>query len=272
MNLFFHRAFGILLIVTAVLGLAVSVAGLVLIGRFARDVTAAVNAGFDIGDRALAATADGLDTAHRSLLDAQTTIRGIETTVASLGGVLQEVSPSLEAINKLLGRDLPEAIDATQTALRSAEAAARTVDSFLDALSKIPLIGSAVYQPDTPLHTSIGGVNTSLNGIPSALVSAESGVGAANQALSDFTTGVTEMESQMGTIAGAAGSGLEVIERYQGIVADVQAQFAGARKTTVGWIQAVRWGVTLLLVWMALAQLGLASQGAERLRPLRREE
>ncbi len=61
------------------------------------------------------------------------------------------------------------------------------------------------------------------------------------------------------------GDGQAVIEQYQGILRQVQDELPTAKATTLNWLRLMRIGVSLLLVWLGIAQLGLLLQGMQLL-------
>ena len=63
----FSRITGLALIVAAVMGLGLSLAGLVLLGGFSSRISTNLQSTLEYLDRALAITSDGLETAESSL-------------------------------------------------------------------------------------------------------------------------------------------------------------------------------------------------------------
>ncbi|MBI4926236.1 MAG: hypothetical protein HY835_00615 [Anaerolineae bacterium] len=270
MKLLMKRAFGILLILTALIGLAISITGLSLIGRFAGDVTTGISASFDILERTLSATSGGLEAALTSLEEAQASLGSVQTSLDALGTALSDSQPALEAMTQLLSEDLPQSIASTQQALDSAAATAQTVDNFLTGLSQIPFIGSAVYQPEVPLQTAILDVGSSLDALPPAMEDAGASISKSMTSLDEMQGGMDNFSQQIGDIQSATGEGSGALKQYLLIIDDIQGQLDTAQQIAANWVRVMRLGVTALLIWMALAQLGLFSQGLERLQPVSR--
>jgi hypothetical protein len=54
-----------------------------------------------------------------------------------------------------------------------------------------------------------------------------------------------------------------VITKYQDIVGELRGEVAEVRRDLPGWLSAVRVGVSLVLLWLGIAQIGLLTQGWE---------
>ncbi len=93
---------------------------------------------------------------------AETTIRGIESTIADTG-------PLIESSASLIGDHAPQIIDDTRDALVVAEEGARAIDQVLRNLSKISFLTGVSYAPETPLDEAISEVTDSLEPLPEAL-------------------------------------------------------------------------------------------------------
>ena len=57
----------------------------------------------------------------------------------------------------------------------------------------------------------------------------------------------------------------EIIQGYHSSVNQVQEQLSSLEKNLPGLVRGITWGITVFLIWMAFAQLGLFTQGWELL-------
>jgi hypothetical protein len=67
----------------------------------------------------------------------------------------------------------------------------------------------------------------------------------------------------VGQITTSLQSAESVLEEYQEIVADLQEQMSGVRKELPRWLSWMQIGVSLVLIWLGIAQIGLITQGWE---------
>jgi methyl-accepting chemotaxis protein len=257
------RFVGFILVIGAILGLAFSIAGLVVVSRVERQVTARVLTGLDMLDRSLAATADGLSVADESLREAGDIVAATETATLGMSQTISDTIPLVNSVAALVGEDLPNSIGAAQTALDSAAASAKVVDDTLAVLATLAVLGGAEYAPPVPLHASIAQVSDSLDSLPASFSEMERGLNTTADNLARIETDVAGMADNIGQIDTSLAGAQSVIDQYQGVVRELQAELATIREGLPRWLHWLRWGISLTLVWLGIAQLGLLSQGLE---------
>jgi hypothetical protein len=253
---------GITLISTGILGILLSLAGLVAVAVVGSTVETALLRELATLDRALVITNDGLGVSKAALGDAETLIKGISATVGQATTAITTTQPTLSALEKLTGTSLPETIGNTRQALDSAQATARIVDGVLGTLS----IFGADYNPEVPLNIAIGEVSESLAGIPDELKDVSQGIGSANKQVSAVAENLSDVATNLDALGAQMDEAAAVIEQYQALAGDLRGEVSAIKDAAPGWILAARIGLTLLLIWMGLAQIGLITQGAEHLR------
>lgn len=257
------RLAGILLIVAAVLGLIVSLAGLILLGRAEQDFSASIANGIALLDRALGTTMEGLAVTSDSLDRAGNTITWLETTTGGFGRAITNTIPTINALSDVLGEDLPATIEATQQALASAQTSAKFLD---DAVVLFNALRPSEPRTTPPLNETIAEVSASLDGIPAALVKAREG-------LVRTARNLRRIENNLASVTGGIteiGVGLEdaqsVIVDYQDVVKDLKNKVEVVGDRLPGWLSAARWSLSLVLIWLGIAQIGLLTQGLELIR------
>ena len=108
------RLAGALLIIAGIIGLGLSLAGLIVglpaLGAAEQTLDRRLT---DL-DHALSGAADGLRIADDSLSGAAGTITAIETTVRSSGQAISDTLPTIDRIGILIGEDIPRTIRSTQ--------------------------------------------------------------------------------------------------------------------------------------------------------------
>jgi hypothetical protein len=144
------RLAGALLIIAGIIGLGLSLAGLIVGLPALGSAEQMLDRRLTDLDQALSAAADGLRIADDSLSGAAGTITAIETTVRSSGQAISDTLPTVDRIGILIGEDIPRTIRSTQQALESARETARVADAILGAISRTGLLGN-VYNPEVPL-------------------------------------------------------------------------------------------------------------------------
>ena len=261
----FALTIGAALVLAGILGLMLSIGGLVLLPQLERQAAQVAEEQIEVLDRALVATMDGLVTAEASVGQATEAIDALEGTMAGVGQAIEDTIPVIDIAAELLSGQLPSTIETTQDTLTSVAASARLVDDLLGVISAIPLLGTDRYNPETPFYQGFQDVADGLEGIPELLLTAGEGLDTGTQSLRDVEEGVAAMGGSISEAATSLDSAQMVLEDYQQIIGDLQGAVSYVRESLPGWLHASRWGLTLALIWLGIAQLGLITQGWERL-------
>lgn len=256
---------GIALLLAGILGLILSIGGLLVLPQLERQAEDVAAEQIEVFDRALAVTLDGLITAETSVVQAREAVDALEGIMADVSQTIDETTPVVEVAADLLNEQLPSTIETTQDALASVATSAQLVDDILVVISSIPLLGAESYSPDVTLYQGFQDVSDSMDGIPELLLMAGQGLDASTGNLQDIEEGFAAMGRSIGETTTSLDSAQAVLEDYQQIVGELQGAVSYVRESLPGWLRAIRWGLTLTLIWLGIAQLGLMTQGWERL-------
>jgi len=259
----FSRVTGLVLIIAALLGLGFSLAGLVFLGRFSSQVSASLAGTLDSLSEALTITQDGLDVADGALQDADSALISMTGTLDGVNQSLRGMDPTLDALRSLLGTDLPATIEATQDSLASAETSAKNIDGVLTSLSRIPFLGSLVYNPEVPLNETLAGISDSLDPIPGSLRQAKRGLDTAKTNLDTINTDLDVVVESTGEISTSTAEAQRVVSEYQTLVTSIQKRVEKMQKQLPGQVRLATLAAAIFLIWLGLAQIGLLTQGME---------
>jgi methyl-accepting chemotaxis protein len=257
------RMAGVMLIVAGIAGVLFSVIALVVFSRVLSDVQTAADRRIIQLDRALAATGDGLVVAQDSLDRAEVTMRSLRTTIDGASQAITDTLPALDRVGVLIGEDLPTTITSTRSALASAQETARVADGLLSTISQFQLIGAEIYNPEVPLNVAISQVADSLTGLPESLVRMRGDLRQTAGNLGEVNAQISSVAGNMDDIGASMADAETVITKYQGIVGDLRGELVEVRRDLPGWLRAVQVGVSLVLIWLGIAQIGLLTQGWE---------
>ena len=260
------RIAGIALIVAGIAGLIFALLGFVILARVEPQVEAALMEQVDLLHRSLTATADGLAVAKVTLAQASNAAGALDATLSGIGQAVDGTIPTLDAVASLLGEKLPATLEATKGTLESVASTAKGVDDFLAAITSIRLLGMEPYDPDVTLHQGIADVASSLEGIPQSLWLAQEGLASAGDSLEGMSQEFDDMAGDVHRIAASLENAHGVIDEYQGVVADLMVLVGRMRQGLPTWLRWLRVGMSFFLVWLAVAQLALITQGWELMR------
>jgi methyl-accepting chemotaxis protein len=257
------RIAGIALVVAGVTGLAFSIVGLVVLDRVHERLEPALMEQVELADRTLAATVEGLALVETTLGDAVEMADSVEATMASVSRAAGDTVPTLDSVGRMVGEQLPETLKATQDTLASVAQSAKLIDDILAVVTAIPFLGLQGYNPETPLHEGIGDVASSLDEIPTSLITAQEGLDVASGSLEELQGSFTAIAESIASLTTSLGSAQSVVVQYQDVVDDLQGLVVSVKQGVPQWLRWLRLGLSLVLVWLGIAQIGLLTQGWE---------
>ena len=261
-----RRRLGYLLIFGAAAGVLFSLVGLIQIWRYRPGVTQTVMDTLALFDQTLNTTEDSLAIVGEVLQISSKDVASLQTTIQALASAIQGTNPMFNSLATLTSEDFPNAIDATQTSLASAQSSAKLIDNVLTALTSIPFMPVGTYRPEVPLATSLAEVSSSLNSLTPSL-------GIISTSLADGKTQLGVVEVELNKIS-ATTNGIStelagaqtVIAEYQDVTARLKARVEAAQSAAPGWMMTGVWVLSFGLGWLLIAQIGLCAQGLDMLR------
>jgi methyl-accepting chemotaxis protein len=259
-----RTVFGTLLIIAAILGLVVSVAGIYLIWQIQPTLSGNLQNILQLISQTLETTGQGLVVTQQALQSSVDTIGNLQSTIETTAKTIETTNPMIEDISGMMADDLPNTILATQTSLLTAQQSAQVIDSVLGTLSSIPLIGASIgYKPDVPLADALGQVAESLEGLPESLSSMEENLKNTQDSVQTFQTDLEVMAASVSQIQQSVAQYNQVIAGYQQSVSQIHQQLDDLSNNIPNIVRSLAIGLIAFLVWMFLAQVGLLYQGYE---------
>ncbi|RRR72278.1 MAG: hypothetical protein EI684_10295 [Candidatus Viridilinea halotolerans] len=255
------RLIGIILLATAALGLLLSGVGLWATWSWGRQAEMLILRELVLLDETLSASNEGLDVAKVALDDTNATLHTLSQTFVAVSRTVTETRPIMQTLATVTSQDLPQTINATRQTLASAQETAQMVDGVLGALS----IFGVRYNPDQTLGVAIGEVSRSLASLPGSLNEVAQGLQQANRNLATVANDLNSVNTGLQSIAFSVDELTAVVARYQLVVNALQAEVGALQADLPIGFMRIRWALSLLMIWLALAQLVLITRGRELL-------
>lgn len=255
------RTLGIALVAAGVAGLVFSIIGLIALVRLEPRVESAVMDKVDLVDQTLTAMAEGLALAETSLTQAANAASSLESAMGGVSQAVGDATPTLDLVARFLGEQLPEAIETTQEALRSVATSAQIVDDILLLVTDIPFLGIERYNPEVPLNRTFEEVANSLDKFPASLNAAQDGLEVTIDNLGEMEKDFGAMAEGIGALTTSLRNAESVLTEYQDIVAEFQSLVALVRQGSPGWLRWIHLSISMALIWLGIAQVGLVAQG-----------
>lgn len=268
-----RRIIGMTFIVAAIIGLIFSLAGVIFVWAVKEPITQNLVSTIDLIETTLEATGSGLMVADDTLTQAMADLGILEDTIQTASKSLEDSVPMVEMLSNLTSGSLPEAIEATQTGLNTAQDAARSIESTLRLITSIPFLPIESYAPDVSFTDALEDVATSLEPIPDALLTMEDTLNTTKGNLVLIAAQVRIISRNIGELRNSLYQMQLIIDQYQDVITTLQDRVETFRVNLSTIINVAAVLFTIIFIWLGIAQLGLLTQGLERVDwPARQED
>lgn len=268
-----RRIIGMTFIVAAIIGLIFSLAGVIFVWAVKEPITQNLVSTIDLIETTLEATGSGLTIADDTLTQAMADLGILEDTIQTASKSLEDSVPMLEMLSNLTSGSLPEAIEATQTGLNTAQDAARSIESTLRLITSIPFLPIESYAPDISFTDALEDVATSLEPIPDALLTMEDTLNTTKGNLVLIAAQVRIISRNIGELRNSLYQMQLIIDQYQDVITTLEDRVETFRVNLSTIINVAAVLFTIIFIWLGIAQLGLLTQGLERVDwPARQED
>lgn len=269
-----RRILGVVIMLTAALGVILSVGGVVV----GRDVVDRVAVELDMG---LTTATDTLDNLDRTL---QLTNDVIDQVVASLDTVedalsnaskaLQETRPMVKDVGGIVTGDVADALESVQNSVDPLVSLSATIDTVLRGLSDFAveqtILGIPVtfdlgieYDPEVSLPDTVQAIGDSIEGLPESLRVLSEDVENANANLGTISQDLTAISSDLGEIRNSLAELPELVDGFSENVDSAQEQIQAVQSRLDDAIQLVKTATVIFFVWLGLMQIAPLSWGYE---------
>jgi methyl-accepting chemotaxis protein len=260
---FITKIIGFTVIIAAIAGLVICIGGTVAVWMAREPLATGLTNTFDLLGTTLKATTDGLTVADQSLSQATNTVTALENTIRTMGKAVGDSVPLVDSLSILMGKDLPDAILATQSALTSAQSSAKSVESTLTLITAFPLLPFDPYQPEVPLTEALGEVSISLDPIPQSFAAMEGSLQTSKGNMTMLSAQVAVIANNVGELKTNLADAQKVLSQYQTVLGTLQQQIDAVLGNLPQLLNIMVWVLTVIFVWLGLTQVGLLYQGFE---------
>lgn len=260
-----RRLIAIILISAAVLGWLICLAGLVTIWAVRPGLTRTVVSQVDGTKAILEITTQGLEVTQNSLGAVVASLQVLQGTVQKTADTINSTTPFIDSLISVADENLPKTIEGLKSSLSTAEQGAKVIDDALRKVTNLPIIGNFLaekgYDPSTPLDKGLADVSAGISRLDDTFTTMSQSLSDTKGNIQDVQAGIAEMAGNIGEIKTNLESARQVLKQYQSL-AQSALDFLiewGDRLPEIIAVLAVLFSV--LLLWIAGAQLGLFLQG-----------
>lgn len=260
------RLIGLLMVVGGLLGLALSVGGVLYGNQGIDQLGQQLLVPLDTTNQSLQTTVDALIVAKNTVQDVNNTLETVEETAGDLAQTITDTTPLLDEVTAIVTVDVPNSLATVQETLPNVASVAGTVDDTLSTLSSFQfeqtVFGIPVgfdlglnYDPTVRFDDSITTVAASLDGLPERLQEVEPQLTITKNNIQLMSANVDQLAADLQAINTSIANIIPVLDQYVTILTSVQDNVSTIRGQLPQYLETAKTVVLLLALWFALIQL-----------------
>jgi hypothetical protein len=271
-----RRILGVLVMCAGVLGLVLSLAGLIGVWVLKPTIASSLNSTIVTLNSSIITSQKAMEITGEALGSTIDSVNALSTMLGATAASVENTQPVLDQFNGFLGESLPSSLRSATTSLETAQQGAEVLDSairslntFRTLLSAAPLIGSFVEQPDQPynpdksLAESLGDLAADLEGLPDMFTQMAANLDKADDNLATIQSSLTIMSGSVGQISGSLAEYQAMIAQSQASMASVMAMLTNLQNNLASIMNVAAIILSLFFLWLLAAQVVIFSQGYE---------
>jgi uncharacterized phage infection (PIP) family protein YhgE len=199
--------------------------------------------------------------------------------LAATSTSVQETQPVVSEVNEMMGKTLPETVDAASASLTSASQAASSLESTIQSLDTFRMVMSgtpflsafvpsdaAPYNPDESMADSLNRLAISIENMPKQFEEMAAGMDKADDNLALIQANLDTMSSSVALISSSLGQYRDMISRSESSMTSLQSILTTVQNNSSRIITGATIALALFLFWLLAAQIVIFSQGLELYR------
>jgi methyl-accepting chemotaxis protein len=261
-----RRMVGVIIVLIALSGIGMAVAGTPYVHRMIDETVRSLSVSLDLASQSLDAAEETLLLAKATLVEVNDGLEKVETTIVDVSQTISRTQPLLQDMTQVAGHDVPDGLDAFQATLPDIAQAAATIDATLMMLNDLRLeqqiLGFPIrlqfdlnYAPEVSFEDSISQIGKSLEGVSPRLRALASHVDGMDEALELTKEDLVAASSDLGRINASIADALPLLDEYVRIVTRVRELIQHTRTTVPKHARTAKLGVTVVALWLGLAQI-----------------
>ncbi len=273
---FLRRFLGIFVMVAGVIGLVLSLSGLVSVWMFKPTFIASVDATLNTLTASIDTSQRVVETTQQALGATVASVDALSSMLSTTAQTVEDTKPMLDQITTVLGEKLPATFEDAATSLKTSQQAAaamestmKSVDSFRTVLSAVPPMNLFVkapeqpYNPDIALANSLGQLAANLQDMPATFTDMSNSLSKADSNMGAIQENLTTMSGNVALISKSLGDYQAMLKQSQSSMDNLKTMLINTEQnlaTTANWALIV---LTLFFLWLLATQVVIFSQGWE---------
>lgn len=272
----FRRILGIFVMIAGILGLLLSVAGLVMVWRIKPTVAVYVNTTIDTLNSSVTTSQDVMAITGQALGATIDSVDALSVMLGTTAATVEDTQPVLDQIDAIMRDTLPTTLQATSDSLYTAQQAAQVLESTIQSLEAFrfllgsaPLVGDLVgtteasYNPEKPLADSLGELAENLESLPDTFIEMSASLSTTDEKLVTIQSNLITMSTSIELISASLGEYQTMILQSQSSVGNLTSILNNIENNLPAILNTVTIILSLLFFWLLATQVVILSQGWE---------
>lgn len=271
-----RRIFGIFVMLAGVLGLLLSLAGLVGVWLIKPTIASYAGSTIDTLNDSVVTSQRVVDVTGQALGGTIDSVDALSDMLGTTAATLEDTKPVLVEFDKIMSTTLPSTLEAATDSLGAAQEAAgvlestiKSLDSFRFLLAATPMLGDLIklpaesYSPEVPLADSLGDLATNLEGLPDTFTRVATSLSDTDEKLAAVQGNLVTMSDSVKLISSSLGEYQSMLTQSRSSMdnlTSILSSFQTNLPTILNWAAIV---LSLFFAWLLAAQIVILSQGWE---------
>lgn len=267
-----RKIFGSVLLIIGLLGVLLSIGGIVYSGRAVDAVVKLLDDTLGLTGDSLATVEDTLTLARGTISDVNASLVTVEETADSLAKTIADTQPLVEEVAQITGEDAPNSIESVQEAIPAVAEVAGVIDDTLVTLNAFKIeeeiLGFELnydlgvnYAPAVPFEETVSDLGTSLDGFPDRLRELEPSLTAANESLGEVSENIYAVSDDLAVINGRVAEVEPLLGDYIGITQNINSTIDTTQSTIQTQAGNAKLVLQIIFAWLGFLQFSLLYLG-----------
>jgi len=271
-----RRILGVFVMLAGILGLVLSLAGLVMVWVAKPTVAGYASNTIDTLNESVVTSQKVVDVTGEALGATIDSVDALSLMLATTAATVEDTKPVLAEFDKIMSTTLPSTLNAATDSLSAAQEAAKvlestiqSLDAFRFLLSSMPLLGDMIklpeasYNPEKPLADSLGELATNLEGLPDTFVKMSASLSATDDKLASVQGNLVTMSDSVQLISSSLGEYQDMLVQSRSSMDNLTSILTNFQSNLPTILNGVAIVLSLLFAWLLAAQVVILSQGWE---------
>jgi len=271
-----RRVFGVFVMLAGVLGLLLSLAGLVGVWVVKPTIAGYAGTTIDTLNDSVVTSQKVVDVTGQALGGTIDSVDALSEMLGTTAATVEDTKPIFDEFDTIMATTLPSTLKAATDSLYAAQEAAtvlestmKSLDTFRFLLAATPMLGDMIqlpaetYSPEVALADSLGDLATSLEGLPDTFVKVSTSLSDTDEKLVAVQGNLVTMSDSVKLISSSLGEYQQMLTQSKSSMdnlTSILASIQGNLPTILNWGAIV---LSLFFAWLLAAQIVILSQGWE---------